>query len=285
MRRFPKIKLLACCVLSVGFHSCSTSQFFYNPDKEILYYPDTAKCRYEEVNFKASDGNTIIGWFIKPKNDTVKITATILFVHANGRNMGYQLAPLLLLAQHGFQGLVFDYEGYGKSEGNPSQEKILDDAIKAMDYIINRNDVKNTKLILFGQSLGAHLACVLGGKLPELYHGKTPIDAFVEEEAFTGHKDIAAYHSKKDYFIPGFIARWMVPSKYNAIDYIDKISVPKLIIHSTEDEVCPFYMGKELFEKAKNPKQFWEVKGEHISCCRLYPDEFVKQFQQIAAQK
>ena len=113
---------------------------------------------------------------------------------SNGGNISYRLRHLLLLAQHGFQGLVFDYEGYGRSEGSPSQEKVLYDAISAMNYIVNRADVKNTKLILFGQSLGAHLACVLGGKLPELYNGKTPIDAFVIEDGFSGHRDIAAFH-------------------------------------------------------------------------------------------
>lgn len=270
--------------LVIVLDSCSTSSFFYYPNKEIIYHPDTARCRYEEVNFKATDGNNLKGWFIKPKSDTSKITATILFLHGNGGNLGYQFIPLALLAQHGFQGLVFDYEGYGKSEGNPSQENVLDDAQKALDYIINRGDVKNTKLILFGQSLGGHLACVLGGKLPELYHGNNPIDAFVIEGAFSGHKDIAAYYSWKDYSIPGFIARLLIPSKYNAIDYIDKISVPKLVIHSSEDMVCPFYMGKELFDKANGIKQFWEIKGEHVAGCRLYPEEFIKKFQAIVVQ-
>jgi len=247
VKRFSKIALVVCCILPVVFHSCSTSRFFYYPDKEITYHPDTSKCRYEEVNFKAADGNILTGWFIKPKSDTAKITATVLFLHGNGGNIGYQFAPLALLAQKGFQGLVFDYEGYGRSEGSPSQEKVLDDAIKALGYILNRNDVKNTKLILFGQSLGGHLACVLGGKMPELYPGKNLVDAFVIEGAFSGHKDIAAYYSRKDYFVPDFIARLIIPSKYNAIDYIDKIPVPKLIIHSTEDNICPFYMGGSTF--------------------------------------
>ncbi len=285
MKNLQKIFLLLLPFFLIFLFSCSTSSFFYYPSKEITHHPDTTRCRYEEVNFIASDGNTLNGWFVKPQSDTVKIIATILFLHGNGGNIGYQFLPLEVLAQKGFQGLVFDYEGYGKSGGKPSQEKVLDDAIRAADYLTGRKDVENTKLILFGQSLGAHLACVAACKIEDHFSGKSPIDAFVIEGAFTSHRDIAAYTSRKQFFVPGFIARMFVPSKYNAIDYIDKIPVPKLVIHSSEDKVCPFYMGKELFEKAKEPKQFWEIKGSHIAACRLYSDEFVAKFKGIISQK
>jgi len=266
-------------LLLLGYYSCSTSSFFYYPDKKISHYPDTSACKYEEVNFKSGNGKILNGWFIKPKRDTVKIIATILFLHGNGGNIGYQYAPLLELARGGFQGLVFDYQGYGKSEGSPSQEKVLGDAVSAYKYISEREDIKRTKLILFGQSLGGHLACVVGSKLND------KIDAFVIEGAFSAHEDIAVYHGKKSYGAPGFLTRMFVPSKYDAVDYIDKITVPKLIIHSTEDNVCPYFMGKELFEKAKEPKQFWEIKGAHIACCRIYAAEFVKKFKELISQK
>lgn len=263
----------------LGYYSCSTSSFFYYPDKKISHYPDTSGCNYEEVNFKSANGSILNGWFIKPKSDTVKITATVLFLHGNGGNIGYQCAPLVTLVKGGFQGLVFDYQGYGKSEGEPSQEKILEDALSAYQFISHREEVKNTKLILFGQSLGGHLACVAGAKLND------KIDAFVIEGAFSAHEEIAVYHGKKSYHAPGFLTRMFVPSEYDGIDYIDKITVPKLIIHSSEDVVCPFFMGNELFNKAKDPKQFWEIKGAHIACCRLYSDEFVKKFIDLISQK
>ncbi len=279
MKRFSKIFFPFFFIFLFFFHSCSTSSFFYYPDKKIANFPDTSRCRYEEVNFKTTDGNNLNGWFIKPKNDTTKIKATILFLHGNGGNIGYQSAPLILLAQHGFQGLVFDYEGYGKSTGTPSQEKVLEDAEAAAEYFFLRKDVSVTKRILFGQSLGGHLACVLAGKSEE--EKKNKFNAFIIEGAFSGHKDIAAYRGRKDFHVPGFIAKIFVPSEYDAIDYIDKITLPKLIIHSSEDEVCPVEMSKKLFAKAKDPKEFWEIKGGHIACCKLYADEFAKKFEEI----
>jgi fermentation-respiration switch protein FrsA (DUF1100 family) len=179
------------------------------------------------------------------------------------------------LVRNGFQCLVFDYQGFGKSEGKPSQENVLDDALAALDYIKNRSDVKGTKLILYGQSLGGHLACVVAAKKQEM------IDAFVIEGAFTAHEEIAAYIGSHRFLTPGFLARWIIPSKYDAIDYIERISIPKLIIHSTDDEVCPFYMGQQLYEKAKQPKDFWKISGMHVFAARLYPAEFVRRFKEM----
>jgi fermentation-respiration switch protein FrsA (DUF1100 family) len=266
--------LLPFCFTLILQFSCSTSAFFYYPIHEIKYHPDTTQCRYETVDFPTAGGSKLNGWFIKPKAG-IPITGTVLFFHGNGGNIGYQFAPLIPLAAAGFQSLVFDYRGYGDSPGKPSQEKVLEDGLAALDYIRSRDDVKGTKLILFGQSLGGHLAIVVTAQKQNM------IDALITEGAFTAHEDIAVYRGKHDFFAPGFLTRWCVPSKYDAIDVIQKISIPKLFIHSSEDETIPFRMGKQLYEKAAGPKEFWEIKGPHIRCCKLYTAEFVQHFEKI----
>jgi hypothetical protein len=283
MKNFFRTFFLAVFFSAVLFSSCSTSSFFYYPYKEITILPDTSSCRYEEVNFKTSGNHNINGWLIKPKNSSEKIKATVLFFHGNKGNIGYNLAPVILLARNGFQSLIFDYEGFGKSEGETSQETLLESGLAAVNYIRSREDVKQTKLILYGQSLGGHLACAVAAMCEE--KEKSPFDAFIIEGAFSSHDDIATYHGKRRYFLPGFFIRAVVPSRYDAINFIDKISVPKLIIHSAEDKVCPYYMGKKLFERAKEPKQFWEIQGKHVYCCRLYPADFVKKFEEIISLK
>jgi alpha-beta hydrolase superfamily lysophospholipase len=268
-------KYLAVIIALIAlFSSCSTSAFFYAPTKEFVHYPDTAIYTIEELNFKASDGCMLNGWFLKPKNKTMAIIATVLQLHGNGGNISYQYQFAEPLIKAGFQVMVFDYEGYGKSTGKASQEKVLDDGIQALHYIKQREDVKNTKLILFGQSLGGHLSCVVAAKEQQL------IDALVVEGAFTGHRTMAVYVAH-NHNAPKWVAKLLVKSKYNAIDYIDKVTIPKLIIHSTEDATCPFYMGKELYNKAVSPKYFWEIKGPHIQASQLYSDEFVKHFKDI----
>ncbi|MGZ4034458.1 MAG: alpha/beta hydrolase [Bacteroidia bacterium] len=259
-------------IVSIACSSCSTSAFFYAPIKDLSRYPDTTSCKLEEINFKSGDGKILNGWFLKPKNKTV--IGTVLQFHGNGGNISYQYEFAEPLLKVGFQVMVFDYEGYGKSTGSPSQEKVLDDGIQALHYIKKREDVKNTKLILFGQSLGGHLSCVVAAKEQSL------IDALVVEGAFTGHELMGVYVGKK-YHCPKFVSKLLVRSKYDAINYIDKVTIPKLIIHSTEDATCPFYMGKQLYDKAIAPKEFWEVKGPHIQSSNLYPDEFAKRFLEI----
>lgn len=260
--------LIAIATLS----SCSTSSFFYAPYKDFKYYPDTSRYLVEEINFKSSNGKNLNGWFFKPKNKT--ILGTILQFHGNGGNISYQYQFSDSLIKSGFQVMVFDYEGFGKSEGKESQENVLTDGISALHYIKAREDVKNTKLILFGQSLGGHLSVVVAAREQKL------IDALVVEGAFTGHELMAVYVGGKS-GAPKFLAKMLVQSKYDAIEEIDKISIPKLIIHSTDDESCPFYMGKELFDKAVQPKEFWEIKGPHIQASHLYKGEFVKRFMDI----
>lgn len=271
--KFLSLKYVFVLLITFVIASCSTSSFFYVPTKKLAYYPDTSIYHVEEINFNATDGKTLNGWFLKPKQKP--IIATVLQFHGNGGNISYQFQFAEPLVKAGFQVMVFDYEGYGKSNGTPSQEKVLDDGIKALEYIKQRIDVKNTKLILFGQSLGGHLACVVAAQRQNL------IDALIIEGAFTGHKLMAVYVAHKYYGAPRWLARSLVPTRYDAIDNIEKVTIPKLIIHSTEDATCPFFMGKELYDKAIAPKQFWEIKGGHIQASHLYSDEFVKHFEEI----
>jgi fermentation-respiration switch protein FrsA (DUF1100 family) len=267
--------MLPVFVLIVFFTgSCSTRAFFYITKYNSPDLPDTALCKYEDVYFKSADGSKLHGWFVKPKKGPVR--GTILHFHGNAGNIGYYVPFLTPLVEAGFQGLLFDYEQYGTSQGIASQEHVLEDGLAALDYIRSRDDVKGTKLILFGQSLGGHLAVVVAAQEPK------KIDALIVEGAFTGHHQISIYHGWRRYYAPPLLTRIVVPSKYSAIKVVDKIEVPKLFIHSTEDKVCPFYMGKKLYDKAVGPKEFWEVKGKHCHAGILYKEEFIAHFIKMA---
>jgi alpha-beta hydrolase superfamily lysophospholipase len=265
-------KILFFFIITFALSSCSTSSFFYAPEKKLAYYPDSSVYSVEVINFPSGNGNTLNGWFLKPKNLPVK--ASVLQLHGNGGNISYQYQFAEPLVKAGYQVMVFDYEGYGNSTGQPSQEKVLDNALQALKYIKQREDAKDRKLILFGQSLGGHLSCVVAAK------EGTQIDALVVEGAFSGHELMAMYVGKQ-HGAPKWLAKLLVPTKYEAINYIDKVTIPKLIIHSTEDATCPFYMGKALYEKAGGPKEFWEIKGGHIQASRLYSKEFVAHFDKL----
>lgn len=208
-------------------------------------------------NFQSSNGNTINAWMLSPKNNLPK--ASILFLHGNSGNIITQFPGLIPLVGRGYQIFIFDYSGYGFSTGNANRTNVLKDAKAALDYFKALPQVTNTKQLIYGQSLGGHLATVLA----EQHQDR--IDALVIEGAFSSHKDIAARTA-------GFLGRWIVKEKYSAKESIKSFKKPVLIIHSIEDETIPFKMGKTLYKNANDPKQFYEIKGAHIAAPVLYPD-------------
>ncbi len=269
-----KIRYGILLLFIAGISSCSTSSFFYYPNNTLQERPDTKQYRYEEITFNSVNGKQLHGWFIQPKS-LQNIRGTIIHFHGNSANISHQYQAITPLVDNGFQAFVFDYQGYGNSAGTPSQENILEDGLATIDYVADFVKGTNSKIILFGQSLGGHLAVVVAAQRQD------KIDGMVIEGAFDDHERIAASIGFRKFFIPGLITRLFVPTRYDAIDYVDALTMPKLIIHSTEDKVVPFKMGRRLYKKAIEPKEFWEIQGPHIRASKLYRKEFVERFNQL----
>ncbi len=248
--------------------SCTYQRMFYYPDKknleiQITEYPS------ENIFLTSKNGKQINCLFVK---SNVAPVATILFLHGNAGNITHWKKPLETLAKNGFQTFIIDYQGFGKSEGKPKHKTLLQDAETALSYIKMRDDCKNIKLIVLGTSIGGHLAITLTKK------HQNNINALVSEGAFTSHNEIATY------MVPWFIkplARLTVLSQYRAKKNIKQISIPKLIIHSTDDAVIPFAMGKKLYKNATEPKEFWEIKGKHIHGILDYETEYIHKLKNI----
>jgi uncharacterized protein len=255
--------------MSVLFSSCSFQSMFYYPDTK-----DTAivinDFKYEELFIPTTHGNKLNALFVKP--DSVPL-GTILVLHGNAGNLAGWKDVAMVLAKHGFQVLIIDYQGFGKSGGSASHQNLYHDALNAFDYMMSREDVKGTKIILLGFSIGAHLAPSIA------YERKDQIDALVIEGAFTSHKEIACSSTS------GFIrvmASVLVTSQYPAKKYISLLPMPKLIIHSTQDEVIPFAMGQELYKLASEPKEFWQIDGPHIQGIDRNENEYVARIRKTA---
>ena len=231
----------------------------------IKHQHDTVDLGYtiESVVFKSATGNRLNGWFLRPKNPTLPIT--LLHFHGNEGNLLNQYQSISQLAKNGFQVFMFDYSGFGFSEGDATRENVLTDALSALDYVKSNARVANTKLIIYGQSLGGHLAVVVASQR------QSDIDGLVIEGAFSSHKDMAAYEARKLFFL-SFAGRILTKSGYSAMRSIGDFHKPLLVIHSSEDEEVPFYMGRKIFEKANDPKEFYEIKGRHMLGPIYYTD-------------
>ena len=224
----------------------------------------------ESVVFKSANGNKLNGWIIKSSVSDEPVATTLFCLHGNAGCLLTQYNAFSPMIKHGFQLFIFDYSGFGYSEGNATMQNVLTDALSAFDYAKSRDDIKNTRMVIYGQSLGGHLAAVVAEKK------ESEIAGLVMEGAFSSHRDIAA-HNARQIYIPGFIARLITISDYRATKSIRKYYKPLLVIHSTEDRVIPFYMGKKIFAKANAPKEFYEIKGPHINGPTLYGKEIAQK--------
>lgn len=220
----------------------------------------------ESVMFKSTNGNILNGWFLTPKN--VKPKITILHLHGNAGNLFSQYNAISPLVEKGMQVFMFDYSGFGYSEGNQNKENILIDANSALDYLKTREEIKNTKLVIYGQSIGGHLAVVLAKER------ETEIDALVIEGAFSSYNDIG------NHYIP-LLGGLIIEKSYKAKNIIGQFKKPVLIIHSNEDKVIPIKMGRKLYKKANEPKQFYEIDGNHINGVVKYSKEISEKIEKM----
>lgn len=240
---------------------------FFNPTTLqptfLKNHTDTMNLDYtiESVVFNSSSGNKLNGWFLKPKNVTPQVT--LLHFHGNAAhiiNQHYAMTPLL---NYGFQAFVFDYSGFGFSEGKATRKNVLKDGNSALTYLKSRGDIKNTKLIIYGQSLGGHLSAVVAAQR------EAEIDGLVIEGAFSSHKDIAAA-------VAGGFGRIFVREQYSAYKAIRDYDKPLLLIHSSEDKIIPIELGKKIYANANEPKEFYETKDCHM-CATKYHSELISE--------
>jgi fermentation-respiration switch protein FrsA (DUF1100 family) len=224
----------------------------------------------ESVVYKNNNGDTLNGWFLKPKDQPA--TITVMHLHGNAGCVVSQYGAISPLLNYGMQVFVFDYSGFGFSGGKATKKNVLADALSTLDYLKGREDVKNTSLVLYGQSLGGHLSAVVAAKR------QNDIDALVVEGAFSSHKDIGAYT------VP-VLGRMLIKKDYSAKESIKQFHKPVLIIHSTEDETIPFKMGQKLFAAANTPKEFYEIKKCHICGPNYYPEEISGKIKNMLVKK
>ena len=216
---------------------------FY-PSKKIGATPRDIGLVYEDIFFNTQDGITLNAWFLKP----AQAYATILILHGNAGNNSHRLEKISYFYKMGLNIFILDYRGFGKSEGKPSEEGIYADARAAYDYLSKRPDIDPKKIIVYGESLGGAVAVDLATK--------RSVAALILDSTFPSAADMA---KAKLPFIPAFLLK----TKLDSQSKIVHLKMPKLFIHSPQDEVVPFKLGKKLFDAAPDPKELLSIQGNH----------------------
>ena len=232
-------------IIFAGFLFIFQSHYVYYPVRPLSADPASIGLNFESISFETADRVKLSGWFIPGEN----ARGVVLFCHGNAGNISHRLESIQIFHQLGLDIFIFDYRGFGQSEGKPTEQGTYQDAEAAWQYLTEERQVNPNKVIVFGRSLGGAVASWLAQR-------HTP-GALIIESTFTSLPDIAAR------LYPYFPVRLLSRFKYNTAEYLDRINCPVLIVHSRDDEIMPFSHGQRLFEMAKEPKRFLEISGTH----------------------
>ena len=224
----------------------------------------------EDVWFQAGDGARLFGWYIEAQADR----PVILWCHGNAGNIINRLENLKLLYQLGLSVLLFDYRGYGRSPGKPSEQGLYQDAFGAHDYLTRTRMIPPQRIIIFGRSLGAAVA----GELAV----QKPAAGLILESAFASIEAVAKFH------YGGLPVQWLLGADFKLIDRLPHLSLPKLIIHGDSDDIIPLELGRQVFETARPPKFFYVIAGaDHNNTYQVGGTAYFKrwaEFVQAALQ-
>lgn len=243
------------CLLLFFFQS----RLIYFPEigREDVVTPQQAGMDYQEVTINAA-GEKLHGWFVPAP----QARGVVLFFHGNAGSISHRLDYLRMFRELGFSILIFDYRGYGKSSGEPSEAGTYQDAEAAWNYLVETRRVAPSSIVLYGESLGGAVAAWLAARVKPR--------ALIITSTFTSLPDLGAT------LYPLFPVRLLTRYEYNAKKYLQAATCPVLIVHSREDEIVPFEHGEQLYAAAHEPKQLMEIHGGHNTSLILSHDLWMK---------
>ena len=216
----------------------------YYPSRSFYATPADAGLPYQEVGFEAEDGTRLHGWWIRAPRQPAG--AHVLLCHGNAGNIGDRVLHAKLLTDAGLDVFLFDYRGFGKSEGSPDEEGTYRDARAALGALIRQGGVHAARVIYLGESIGGALALALAVEAAPL--------GLVLQSAFTCVRDMGRLHYP-------FIPPAMVPDAYPNLRRIAQLRSPVLVIHGDRDEIVPVAHGRALFDAAPEPRRLEIVPG------------------------
>ena len=206
----------------------------------------------EDCWFLTADGLRLHGWLCVPyrksKGELIPVGTrmTLLWFHGNAGNLSHRYEMIRMLIGIPVQIFIIDYRGYGRSEGSPSEAGLYEDARAAWSYLTSERGISPDRIIVLGKSLGGVPAVDLASKVEPA--------GLIVQSSFTSAADMAAA-------VLPFYPRFLLRSKMDSASKIGSVRCPKLFVHSPADEIVPFALGRKLYERAPEPKEFYEVAG------------------------
>jgi fermentation-respiration switch protein FrsA (DUF1100 family) len=235
---------VALVFLNLVIYQQQAGMIFY-PTKDVDQSPTDWGMAFEEVDIEAADGIRLHGWFI-PRDGANRV---LLFFHGNAGNISHRGDTIHLFHRLGMNVLIIDYRGYGKSQGTPSEAGLYRDARAAWDYLVDEKQYSKQDIIIFGRSLGGAVAADLAMAVKP--------GGLILESTFSSARDMA----RQIFSVITYLLH--IRYSFDTVDKLAHINSPVLVLHSREDEIIPHAQGIKVYEAANEPKQFFEMKGDH----------------------
>jgi pimeloyl-ACP methyl ester carboxylesterase len=239
------VYLLACALLYVR-----QGHFIFFPEAKIKSTPADFGCTFEDVTIPEKN-HKLQGWWLPGANGKA-----VLYLHGNGGNIGANAEHACRFQKMGFSTLLFDYRGYGRSDGGfPSEKSVYEDADRAWSYLIEKH-VAPADIVIYGHSLGGAVAIELARRHPDAR-------GLIVESAFTSLADMSA----RDRLNRVFPLRLLLTEQMDSISKVASLKMPILFIHGTADQLVPSFMTEQLFDQARGRKSLFLVSGAgHENC-------------------
>ncbi len=221
-------------------------------DQLFVYHPHpwverdwarTSGLPLEDVWFQAEDGTKLFGWYVQASS----AAPVLLWCHGNAGNVIHRLDNLAELYRMGLSVFIFDYRGYGRSAGKPSEEGLYQDALAAYSYLAGTRGIRPDRLILFGRSLGASVAGTVASQKPAA--------GLILESPFPSIAAMARAHYG---WLP---MHWLLSGRFPLGERLARVSIPVLVIHGDRDDIVPIALAREVFNAAREPKSFFVIEG------------------------
>ncbi len=247
--------MLTSLLTTLGLSYVCLAMLMFMFQERLAYYPQTGReiqstprehnMDYEQLVITTPDGEKLDAWFVPSPQEK----GVVLFLHGNAGNISHRMDSIAMFHRLGYAVLIFDYRGYGRSSGKPSEAGLYLDAETIWAYLTRTRGIAPEDIILFGESLGGALAAHLAAL-------QRP-GALVLASTFTSIPDLAA-----DLY-PWLPARWLARLHYDTRAALIRTDCPVLVAHSPDDEIVPYSHAQELFLVAPDPKEFLQLAGRH----------------------
>lgn len=236
----------------------------FHPARDHEAAPGELGLAWEDVTFPAADGPRLHGWFF-PADDP---RGTVLFCHGNAGNISHRLDTVEQLRRLRLSVLLFDYRGYGRSEGTPSEAGVYRDAEAAWRYLTGTRGIPPGRVLVHGRSLGGCVAA-------HLARDHTPAGLIVES-AFADITDLGAELYR---WLP---VRWLSRVGFVTEDYVRTVRCPVLVVHSREDDMIGFHHARRIHAAAPQPKRLLPIQGPHNGSHQLSEETYLPALETFA---